>query len=59
MIRWGEGWFEEVRETLGWEIERHDVFEVNKRVGLLLNIFSPRQSRLEAILDGSLALMDS
>ena len=59
VIRWGEGWFEEVRETLGWEVERHDDSEVTKRVDLLLHIFSPRQSRLEAILDGSLAIMDS
>ena len=44
IFRWGEGWFEEIREgDPGWKFERDDVSAVEVRVNLLLDLFRPRR----------------
>ena len=39
VIRWGSGWFEEVRDRVGWNIQRSDKAELLKRVNLLGALF--------------------
>ena len=40
VFRWGEGWFEEIRDGgLGWKFERDDTSAIDIRVNLLLDIF--------------------
>ena len=58
MIRWGEGWLEEIRESLGWRICRNDHAAVDERVDVLKEIFVPRVSRMQALMDAQLALQD-
>jgi len=44
VFRWGEGWFEELREGgPGWRFERNDKSAIELRVNLLLDIFRPRR----------------
>ena len=54
VFRWGAGWFSEIGDRVGWEIERTDKPEVAKRVDFLLQIF--QRSRIAATLD---AICDS
>ena len=54
VFRWGAGWFSEIGDRVGWEIERTDKPEVAKRVEFLLQIF--QRSRIAATLD---AICDS
>ena len=45
VFRWGEGWFEEIRDGgLGWKFERDDKSATDIRVSLLLDIFRRRHS---------------
>ena len=53
VIRWGSGWFEEVREGIGWNIPRKDKAAISVRVELLLKIFSPK-SAAQLCLEGTL-----
>ena len=40
VFRWGEGWFEEIRDGgLGWKFERDDTSAIDNRVKLLLDLF--------------------
>ena len=54
VFRWGEGWFEEVRERLGWRIEKHDKPEIAKRVSILLQLFQRTRTErtMVALSDG-------
>ena len=57
VIRWGEGWFEVVRDGVGWEFQRHDRVKISERVDILLRMFPwRRQSSLLAIVDSVLAI---
>ena len=58
VCRWGAGWFEELREGLGWNIERHDELAVSSRVSMLLGIFrrSRASTTFSALLDAPMAL---
>ena len=53
VVRWGEGWFEEIRDGgPGWSIQRDDKSGVAFRVDLLLDIFRPRRrSGLPALMN--------
>ena len=53
VFRWGEGWFEEIRDGgPGWKFNRDDRSAVDLRVKLLLDIFRSRQrSGLPALLN--------
>ena len=53
VFRWGEGWFEEIRDGgPGWRFDRDDKSAIEFRVNLLLNIFRPRRrSGLPALTD--------
>ena len=56
VIRWGEGWFEVVRDGVGWEFQRHDREKISERV-FPLRIFPWRRERsLLAIVDAVLAI---
>ena len=48
VFRGGKGWFEKVRERLGWKIEKHDKPEITKRVNMLLHLF--RRTRTKQTL---------
>ena len=52
-FRWGEGWFEEVRDgSPGWKFQKHDKSAIDVRINLLLDIFRPRRgSGLPALMD--------
>ena len=44
VFRWGEGWFEEIRDGgPGWMFERDDKSAIEFRVNLLLGMFRPRR----------------
>ena len=43
-LRWGEGWLEEVRETVGWGIARKDQAATQFRVELLLKMWSQKKT---------------
>ena len=49
VIRWGGGWFEEVRNHMGWKIEKHDKPGIQKRIDTLLQLFG--RSRLDSLCD--------
>ena len=53
VFRWGEGWFEEVRDGgPGWSLQRDDKSAVDFRVNLLLDIFRHRRrSGLPALMN--------
>ena len=48
VCRWGSGWFEEMRDSLGFEIRRHDKPEVAKRSAVLVQLF--RRARASQLL---------
>ena len=60
VFRWGEGWFEEVRDSVGWDIPRKDTPQIKKRVEILMRLFKrPRITEtLHALDDASLAIED-
>jgi len=60
VIRWGAGWFEEVRDQLGWRVRKHDKPELNKRADVLMDLFKRHRVTvtLDAICNAPLALMD-
>ena len=44
VFRWGEGWFEEIRDGgPGWLFNRDDKSAIKLRINLLLDMFRPRQ----------------
>ena len=45
VFRWREGWFEELRERVGWRLERHDKPGIAVRVSFLMQLF--RRTRTE------------
>ena len=53
VFRWGEGWFEEIRDGgPGWIFEREDTSAIETRVNLLLDVFTPRRrSGLPALMN--------
>jgi len=53
VFRWGEGWFEEIRDSgPGWLFVKNDKPAVEYRVNLLLDIFRPRRgSGLPPLMD--------
>ena len=42
VFRWGEGWFEEVRDgELGWAFQKEDRPAIDSRVQILLELYKP------------------
>ena len=42
VFRWGEGWFEEVRDGgLGWAFQKEDRPAIDSRVQILLELYKP------------------
>ena len=58
VVRWREGWFEEIGASVGWEVAKHDKPEILKRAELLLKIFSRPRSGLLSIVDAVRAIAD-
>ena len=56
VLRWGEGWLEEIRDTLGWSMQKKDDVEIKRRVDLLVQIFVRPRSRSQALMDEQFAL---
>ena len=52
-FRWGEGWFEEIRDGgPGWNFQKHAESAIDFRTNLLLDIYRPRHSSgLPALMD--------
>ena len=44
---------------LGWDIRRKDDAEILKRVGALMKLFVKPRSRIAALMDEQLAIMNS
>ena len=43
VFRWGEGWFEEIRDGgPGWMFDKDDKSAIELRINLLLDMFRPR-----------------
>ena len=61
VIRWGEGWFEEVRDSLGWDVRKDDKPELAKRVDILMNLFKRHRvvATMDALRDAPLAILDA
>ena len=59
VIRWGQGWFKEIRDSLGWRLCRNDHEAVDERVAVLKKLVVPQVSRVQAAMDAQLALQDS
>ena len=52
-LRWGEGWFEEVRDGgVGWSFTKEDTAAIDHRMEVLLSLFR-RESRLPRLGDVS------
>ena len=59
VARWGDPWFEAVRdEGLGWSFQRDDKEGVNKRTQLWLDFLSSPVQRMRALVDDLLPLED-
>ena len=58
VIRWGEGWFEEVRDGVGWNINRKDEPATKVRVDILIMLVVQTRSRLDSLLDEQLCIVD-
>ena len=56
VLRWGEGWLEEIRDTLGWSMQKKDDVEIKRRVDLLVQIFVRPRARSQALMDEQFAL---
>ena len=54
VFRWGEGWFAEVREGVGWNIARKDNAQTDVRVQILLKLWMHRRPRLPFMLEDGL-----
>ena len=53
VFRWGEGWFEEVRDGgPGWNFQKDDKAAIKVRIDLLLDLFRRRQNfMMPALMD--------
>ena len=57
VFRWGEGWFVEVRDGVGWGIARKENVQVEHRVDILLKLWLYARPQLPLMLDnGELAV---
>ena len=55
VFRWGEGWFVEIRDGLGWGIPRKDKTQTDLRIQILLSLFIKERPTLPLMLqDGAL-----
>ena len=61
VIRWGEGQFEEVRDSLGWDVRKDDKLGLENRVQIIMNLFKRYRitAALEALCDAPLAIVDA
>ena len=52
VIRWGEGWFFEVRDGgVGWLFEKDDQASIDERVVILIKLFHKPKHILQPIVD--------
>ena len=53
VFRWGEGWFEEIRDGgPGWKFQRDDKSAIDVRTNLLIDVYGRRhRSGLPALLN--------
>lgn len=51
VFRWGEHWFAEIRDGLGWNIPRKDSAQTDFRVQVLLKLFLQKRPQLPLMLD--------
>ena len=60
VFRWGQGWFEEVRDSVGWDIGRKDKPQIKERVDVLMRLFKSSRitEALAALADAPLAIED-
>ena len=57
VFRWGEGWFGPIRDGgVGWHFERTAKLEVDRRVQILLRLFSKSGGSQLSLANGALAL---
>ena len=60
VIRWGSGWFEEIRDRMGWTVRKDDRTELARRADVLMDIFKRHRvtATLDALCDAPLAILD-
>ena len=51
VVRWGEEWFVEVRDGVGWGIARKDDVQVEERVAILLRLWFHKRPQLPLMLE--------
>ena len=60
VIRWGSGWFEEIRDQMSWTVRKDDRFELARRADVIMDIFKRHRVTvaLDAISDAPLSVLD-
>ena len=59
VFRWGEGWFVEIRDGLGWNVPRKDAAQTDRRVQILMELWMRRRPQLPFMLgDGPPVLLE-
>ena len=60
VIRWGSGWFEEIRDRMGWTVRKDDRTELARRADVLMDLFKRHRvtATLDALCDAPLAILD-
>ena len=56
VFRWGEGWFAEVRDGVGWQIPRKDETQTDFRVQILFKLWLYRRPQFPFMLQASSVL---
>ena len=56
--RWGDPWFESIRDDIGWNFDKLDTDAIGERVQLLMKLLERPRSTLEAIRDAVLPIED-
>ena len=56
--RWGDPWFESIRDDIGWNFDKLDTDAIGERVQLLMKLLERPRSTLEAIRDAVLRIED-
>ena len=56
--RWGDPWFESMRDDIGWNVDKLDTDAIGERVQLLMKLLERPRSAMEAIMDAVLPIED-
>ena len=54
--RWGDPWFESIRDDIGWNFDKLDTEAIGERAQLLMQLLERPRSVMEAIMDAVLPI---